>query len=118
LLTHQRPRQRTLRALQHPNADGILAEWDFSGVSYPVMFQRFLDVADYQFGCSDSSSVGSYDPAHECFMVATNDVVDGTNVAGAGNGETPGDPRTSAPRNLGPSAPPPRLRGARTSTRN
>jgi hypothetical protein len=29
------------------------------------MFQRFLDTADYRFGCSDTSSAGSYDPAHE-----------------------------------------------------
>jgi hypothetical protein len=38
------------------------AEWDFSGVLDPVMFQRFLDAADYWFGCSDDSSTGSYDP--------------------------------------------------------
>jgi hypothetical protein len=65
-------------------------EWDFSGVPDPVMFQRFLDTADYLFGCSDTSSTGSYDPAHECFMVAIGDVVDDSNVAGAGDGETPG----------------------------
>jgi hypothetical protein len=35
-------------------------EWDFSGVPDPVMFQRFLDAADYWFGCSDDSSAGSY----------------------------------------------------------
>jgi hypothetical protein len=39
------------------------AEWDFSGVSDLMMFQRFLDAADYWFGYSDNSSVGSYDPA-------------------------------------------------------
>jgi hypothetical protein len=38
------------------------AEWDFSGVSDPVMFRRFLDAADYWFGYSDDSSAGSYDP--------------------------------------------------------
>jgi hypothetical protein len=38
------------------------AEWDFSGMLDPVMFQRFLDAADYWFGYSDDSSVGSYDP--------------------------------------------------------
>jgi hypothetical protein len=65
-------------------------EWDFSGVPDPVMFQRFLDTADYLFGCSDTSSTGSYDPTHECFMVAIGDVVDDSNVAGAGDGETPG----------------------------
>jgi hypothetical protein len=36
-------------------------EWDFSGVPDPVMFQWFLDTADYWFGCSDDSSAGSYD---------------------------------------------------------
>jgi hypothetical protein len=38
------------------------AEWDFSGVPNPVMLQWFLDVADYWFGYSDDSSLGSYDP--------------------------------------------------------
>jgi hypothetical protein len=35
------------------------AEWDFSSVPDPVMFQRFLDATDYWFGCSDDSSTGS-----------------------------------------------------------
>jgi hypothetical protein len=47
------------------------AKWDFSGVSDPVMFQRFLDAADYWFGYSDNSSAGSYDPTRECFVVPT-----------------------------------------------
>jgi hypothetical protein len=37
-------------------------EWDYSGVPNPVMFQRFLEAADYWFGYSDNSNVGSYDP--------------------------------------------------------
>jgi hypothetical protein len=82
------------------------AEWDFSGVPKPVMFQRFLDATDYWFGCSDDSSAGSYDPACECFVVDINDQADGTNVAGVGDGDTPLNPGTSAPRNPGPSAPP------------
>jgi hypothetical protein len=82
------------------------AEWDFSGVLDLVMFQRFLDAADYLFGCFDDSSAGSYDPAHECFMVAISDLVDGTSVAGAGDGEAPHNPGTGVPWNLGPSAPP------------
>jgi hypothetical protein len=45
------------------------AEWDFSGVPGPVMFQRFLDAVDYWFGYCDNSSAGSYDPARECFIV-------------------------------------------------
>jgi hypothetical protein len=49
------------------------AEWDFSDMSDPVMFQRFLDALDYCFGCSDDSSAGSYDPARECFVVVVND---------------------------------------------
>jgi hypothetical protein len=67
------------------------AEWDFSGVLDPVMFQRFLDTTDHWFGCSDDFSARSYDPAHECFMVAIDDQADDANVAGvgAGNGEAP-----------------------------
>jgi hypothetical protein len=41
------------------------AEWDFSGVLDPMMFQRFLDAADYWFDCSDDSSIKSHDPARE-----------------------------------------------------
>jgi hypothetical protein len=69
------------------------AEWDFSGVPDPVMFQRFLDAADYWFGYSDDSNAGIYDPARECFMVAVGDVVDGASSAGAGGGEPPPGPR-------------------------
>jgi hypothetical protein len=82
------------------------AEWDFSGVPDSVMFQRFLDATNYWFGYSDTSSVGSYDPARECFMVSIGDMVDGTSAAGAGEWENPRDPGTSAPRNPGPSTPP------------
>jgi hypothetical protein len=82
------------------------AEWDFSGVLDPVMFQWFLDAADYWFGCSDNSSAGCYDPARECFVVVVDDQADDTNVAGAGDGEALQNPGTNAPRNSGPSAPP------------
>jgi hypothetical protein len=67
------------------------AEWDFFDVPDLVMFQRFLDAADYWFGYSDTSSAGSYDPARECFMVGIGDVVNRTDATGAGDGE---DPRT------------------------
>jgi hypothetical protein len=70
------------------------------------MFQRFVDAADYWFGYFDTSSVGSYDPARECFMVTIGDVVGGTSMARAGEGENPRDPGTNAPRNTGPSAHP------------
>jgi hypothetical protein len=63
------------------------AEWDFSSVPNPVMFQRFLDAADYWFGYSDTSSTEGYDPAHECFMVGIGDLVDRTNAMGDGGGE-------------------------------
>jgi hypothetical protein len=102
----------------HPATSHGYAEWDFSGVPDPVMFQRFLDAADYWFGYSDSSSAGSYDPARECFMVAIGDVVDGASLAGAGDGEPHQDPGASAPRNPGPSAPPPCRRKAPISTHN
>jgi hypothetical protein len=49
------------------------AEWDFSGVPDPVMFQQFLDTVDYWFGCSNDSSTWSYDPARECFVVVVDD---------------------------------------------
>jgi hypothetical protein len=94
------------------------AEWGFSGVPDPVMFQRFLDAADYWFGCSDDSSARSYDPARECFMVAIGDLVDSTSVAGAGDGEDPQNPGMSAPRNPWPSAPSTSLAGAPTSMRS
>jgi hypothetical protein len=68
------------------------------------MFQRFLDAADYWLSYSDDSIVGSYDPTCECFVVVVDDQADGANGAGAGDGD--------APQNPGPSAPPPRRRGA------
>jgi hypothetical protein len=77
------------------------AEWDFSGVPNPVMFQRFLDVADYWFGCSDDSSAWSYDPARECFVVVIDDQADGTNAAGAGDGEAPRTQGQAYPRTRG-----------------
>jgi hypothetical protein len=60
------------------------AEWDFSGVPDPVIFQRFLDAVDYWFGYSDNSNSGSHDPARECFVVVVDDQADSTNVAGEG----------------------------------
>jgi hypothetical protein len=80
-----------------PAASHRYAEWDFSSVSDPVMFRRFLDVADYWFGYSDTSSAGSYDPAHECCMVAVGDRADGASSVGAGDGEPPRDPGASVP---------------------
>jgi hypothetical protein len=59
------------------------AEWDFSGVPDPVMFQRFLDVADYWLGCFDNSSPGSYDPTRECFVVVVGDHADNVSAVGA-----------------------------------
>jgi hypothetical protein len=82
------------------------AEWDFSSVPDLMMFQQFLDAADYWFGYSDNSSTGSYDPAHECFVVVVDDQANGTNAAGAGDGEAPRNPGAGVPQNPGPSAPP------------
>jgi hypothetical protein len=88
-------------------------EWDFFGVPDPVMFQRFLDNVDYWFGYSDDSSAGSYDPAHDCFVVVVDDQADGANAAGAGDGEAPRNPGANVPQNPGSSAPPTSLeRGA------
>jgi hypothetical protein len=66
------------------------AEWDFSGVPDPVMFWRFLGVADYWFGYSDTSSTEGYDLSHERFSVGIGDVVGGANAMGAGDREDPG----------------------------
>jgi hypothetical protein len=82
------------------------------------MFQRFLDAADYWFGCSDDSSAGSHDLACECFVVVIDDQADDTNVAGAGDGEAPQNPGAGVPQNPGPSAPPPRRQEASTSMRS
>jgi hypothetical protein len=93
-------------------------EWDFSGVPDSMMFQRFLDTADYWFGYSNTSSASSYDPARECFMVAIGDVVDGTSAAGAGEGEPPGTQGRVRPGTRGRARPPARRREATTSTRS
>jgi hypothetical protein len=66
-------------------------EWDFSSLPDPMIFQRFLDAADYWFGYSDDSSAGSDDPARECFVVVVDDQADGANATGAGDGEAPGN---------------------------
>jgi hypothetical protein len=77
------------------------AEWDFSGVPDPVMFRRFLDAANYWFGCSDDSSTGSYDPTREC------DPANTTGATGAGDGEVPPVLGTASRLAAGPSAPAP-----------
>jgi hypothetical protein len=94
------------------------AEWDFSGVPDPVMFQRFLDAADYWFGYSDNSSAGSHAPAWECFVVIANDQANAANAAEASDGEVPFYPGTGPHQGAGPSAPPPHRRGALTSMRS
>jgi hypothetical protein len=81
------------------------AEWDIFGVPDPVMFQRFLDAADYWFGYSDDSSAESYDPTRECFVVVIDDQADGTNMAGAGDGEAPRNLGADTPQNPRPSEP-------------
>jgi hypothetical protein len=99
-----------------PTTSHGYAEWDFSRVPDPVMFQRFLDAADYRFGYSDNSSAGSYNPARECFVVIANDQANTANAVEAGDREVPLNPGTGPHQGAGPSAPPPRHRGASTST--
>jgi hypothetical protein len=82
------------------------ADLDFSGVPDPVMFRRFLDATGYWFGYSDNSSIGSYDPARECFVMLANDQTNATNAAEAGDGEVPPGPGTGPRQGAGPSAPP------------
>jgi hypothetical protein len=67
------------------------AEWDFSDVPDPVMFQRFLDGADYWFGYSNTSNARRRGPECECFMGGIGDVISGANATRVGEGE---DPRT------------------------
>jgi hypothetical protein len=81
------------------------AEWDFSGVSDPVMFQRFLNAADYWFGYSDDFSTGSYDPVRECFVVVVDNQANGTNIAGAGDREAPKTRELEYPRDRGRACP-------------
>jgi hypothetical protein len=91
-------------ALPPANRHGY-AEWDFSGVPDPVTFRRFLDAADYWFGCSDDSSTGSYDPARECYAVITNDPANAAGAVGAGDGEVTPAPGIATRMAAGPSAP-------------
>jgi hypothetical protein len=93
------------------------AEWDFSGVPDPVMFQRFLDAVDYWLGYSDDSSGEIFDPARECFVVVVDDQANGANAPGAGNTEAPLNPGTGPLQGSGPSVPPPHRR-VPTSTRS
>jgi hypothetical protein len=101
-----------------PTTSHGYAEWDFSGVLDPVMFQQFLDAADYWFGYSDDSSTGSYDPARECFVVVVHDQANGVNAIGARDVEDPLNPGTGPLQGSGPSAPPPHRRGVPTSMCN
>jgi hypothetical protein len=89
-------------------------EWDFSGIPDPVMFQWFLDVADYWFGYFDNSSARCYDPARECFVVVASDQANAMNTAGAGDEEAPQNPGAGLFRGAGPSAPRRRRRGVLT----
>jgi hypothetical protein len=96
----------------HDSASGLppttshgYAEWDFSGITDPVMFRRFLDATDYWFGYSDDSSAGSYDPARECFVVVADGQANNAN-AGAGDEEALRRPETVPLQGAGPSAPP------------
>jgi hypothetical protein len=91
-------------------------EWDFSGVPDPVMFQWFLDAADYWFGYSDNSSTGSYDPAQECFVVLANNQANTANAAEAGDGEVPPARELDRTRVRGRARLPPHRRGVPTST--
>jgi hypothetical protein len=72
-------------------------QWDFSGVPDPVVFQRFHDTADYWFGYSDDSNIGSYDPACECFEVVVDEHADDANGVGAGDGDAPQNPGANVP---------------------
>jgi hypothetical protein len=90
-----------------PTTSHGYAEWDLSGVPDPVMFQRFLDAANYWFGYSYNSSAGSYNPALECFVVLANDQANVASAAEADDREVSSNPGTGPYQGAGPSAPPP-----------
>jgi hypothetical protein len=94
------------------------AEWDFSGVLDPVMFQRFLDAANYWFSYSDNSSAGIYDPARECFIVLANDQANAVSTAEASDGEVPPARELGRTRVQGRERLPPDRQGVPTSTRS
>jgi hypothetical protein len=71
------------------------------------MFRRFLDATDYWFGYSDDSSVGSYDPARECFVMLANDQASAANATEAGDGQVPPGLGVGPHQSAGPNAPPP-----------
>jgi hypothetical protein len=71
------------------------------------MFRRFLDATDYWFGCSDDTSIGSYDPARECCVVITNDPANATGATGASDGEALPALGTASRLAVGQSAPAP-----------
>jgi hypothetical protein len=60
-----------------------------------MTFWRFLDAADYWFGCFNDSSSGSHDPSCECFVVVVDEHVD--DAKGAGDGDAPQDPEPNLP---------------------
>jgi hypothetical protein len=74
------------------------------------MLQRFLDTADYSFGCSNESNIGIYDPVRECFMVVTDEHADGANGQGQAT--------ETHPKTRGRACPPPRRREESASTRS
>jgi hypothetical protein len=69
------------------------------------MFRRFLDATDYWFGCSDDSSIGSYDPTRECCVVIARDPANATGAVGAGDGEVTPAPGIAPRLAAGPSTP-------------
>jgi hypothetical protein len=92
------------------------AEWDFSVVMDPVMFQRFLDTADYWFGYSDDPSAGSYDPARECFVVVVDDQATARTQQVLATEKPPRTRELDYSRTRGRARPPHHQRGAPTST--
>jgi hypothetical protein len=50
------------------------------------MFRRFLDATDYWFSYSEDSSVGSYDPAREFYVVIADDPANATGARAPATG--------------------------------
>jgi hypothetical protein len=89
-----------------PKVNSWLGRRIFTVNMDPVIFQRFLDAADYWFGCS------------ECFVVVIDDQADGTSAAGAGDREAPQNPGAAYPGTRGQAHLPPHRREALTSMRS
>jgi hypothetical protein len=79
------------------------AEWDFSSVLDLVIFQRFINAADYWFDYFDNSSARSYNPVGVLRRDRQRQA-NTANAAEAGDREVLPNPGTGPHQGAGPSA--------------